>query len=75
MTTSAQTPEQLTLLATPEVPVRFRLDEATRRRGLQHIAEIRALLEERSTAHTPSRRTTTAPPTVPSSARVPRRAA
>ncbi|MET0146635.1 MAG: hypothetical protein ABW328_17880 [Ilumatobacteraceae bacterium] len=26
------------------VPLRFRLDEATRRRGLRHIAEIRARL-------------------------------
>ena len=27
------------------MPLRFRLDEATRRRGLRHIAEIRAQLE------------------------------
>lgn len=33
--------EQLTLLPAHEVPVQFRLDEATRRRGLRHIAEIR----------------------------------
>ena len=49
MTTSTtpQAPEQLTLLPEPTVPLRFRLDEATRRRGLQHIAEIRAQLERR----------------------------
>ena len=49
MTTSTtpQAPEQLTLLPEPAVPLRFRLDEATRRRGLQHIAEIRAQLDRR----------------------------
>ena len=47
MTTSTipDAPEQLTLLTEPAVPLRFRLDEATRRRGLRHIAEIRAQLE------------------------------
>jgi len=47
MTTSTipEAPEQLTLLTEPAVPLRFRLDEATRRRGLRHIAEIRAQLE------------------------------
>ena len=74
MTTSAQTPEQLTLLATPEVPVRFRLDDATRRRGLQHIAEIRALLQERTTARTTTRQRSSAAP-APSTARLPRQAA
>lgn len=39
--------EQLTLLPTPEVPLRFRLDAATRERGLRHVAELRALLERR----------------------------
>ena len=47
--TSRTTPqdgsEQLTLLSVAAVPVQFRLDEATRRRGLRHIAEIRAQLE------------------------------
>ena len=43
--TTPEAPEQLTLLAEPSVPLRFRLDEATRRRGLRHIAEIRAQLE------------------------------
>jgi hypothetical protein len=45
-------PQQLSLLPAPEVPVRFRLDEATRRRGLQHIAEIRARLAARESART-----------------------
>ena len=39
-------PEQLTLLPADTVPVQFRLDEATRRRGLRHIAEIRARLAQ-----------------------------
>jgi hypothetical protein len=39
---------QLSLLPEPAVPLRFRLDEATRRRGLRHIAEIRARLEQPS---------------------------
>jgi hypothetical protein len=46
--TSRTTPqdgsEQLTLLPAATAPVQFRLDEATRRRGLRHIAEIRARL-------------------------------
>jgi hypothetical protein len=29
------------------VPLQFRLDEATRRRGLQHVAELRRLLAAR----------------------------
>ena len=45
MTTTTESPEQLTLLGEAAVPVQFRLDEATRRRGLAHIAEIRAQLE------------------------------
>jgi hypothetical protein len=44
-TTTTPTPEQLTLLPATEVPVQFRLDAATRRRGLRHVAEIRARLE------------------------------
>jgi hypothetical protein len=44
-------PEQLTLLAEVTVPVQFRLDEATRRRGLRHIAEIRARLEQQNQRH------------------------
>jgi len=45
MTTTTESPEQLTLLGDAPVPVQFRLDEATRRRGLAHIAEIRRQLE------------------------------
>ncbi len=40
-------PQQLTLLPPSDVPLRFRLDQDTRRRGLQHIAEIRQLLAQR----------------------------
>ncbi len=40
-------PQQLTLLPSSNVPVQFRLDAATRRRGLRHIAEIRQQLAER----------------------------
>jgi hypothetical protein len=39
--------EQLTLLASHEVPTRFRLADDTRRRGLRHIAEIRETLAGR----------------------------
>jgi hypothetical protein len=56
--TSRPTPhtaEQLTLLPEPSVPLRFRLDDATRRRGLRHIAEIRARMAQ------PSRLTSAAP--------------
>jgi hypothetical protein len=35
------------LLPPAEVPVQFRIDEATRRRGMRHIAEIRAQLAAR----------------------------
>jgi hypothetical protein len=42
--TDTATTEQLTLLPPTDVPLRFRLDEATRRRGLQHVAEIRRML-------------------------------
>jgi hypothetical protein len=59
MTTSTTTPstptasnpapseraEQLTLLPATDVPMQFRLDAETRRRGLRHIAEIRARLD------------------------------
>jgi hypothetical protein len=44
-TTTKSTPEQLTLLPAADVPVQFRLDDATRRRGLRHIAAIRSRLE------------------------------
>ena len=43
-------PEQLTLLPSSEVPVQFRLDADTRRRGMRHVAEIRRLLAARQAA-------------------------
>jgi hypothetical protein len=42
--TNHDAPQQLTLLPSPDVPVQFRLDAETRRRGLKHIAEIRVQL-------------------------------
>jgi hypothetical protein len=70
------TPQQLTLLPRPTqssstVPLQFRLDEATRRRGLQHVAELRRLLAARQAAKAPTT-TTTATRNDPSA---PRRAA
>jgi hypothetical protein len=44
--TTTDRPEQLTLLAPAELPVQFRLDEATRRRGLAHVNQIREQLEQ-----------------------------
>lgn len=44
------TPTQLSLLSSSEVPPRLRLDDATRRRGLRHIAEIRRHMEARQAA-------------------------
>ncbi|MCU1395127.1 MAG: hypothetical protein JWM34_3555 [Ilumatobacteraceae bacterium] len=52
------TPEQLSLLDTPSVPLQFRLDERTRRSGLQHVAELRAIMAAQAAA----RRTTTTRP-------------
>ena len=43
-------PRQLSLLPSSAVPVQFRLDADTRRRGLRHIAEIRAQLATRQAA-------------------------
>lgn len=40
------TVEQLSLFES-NVPERFRLDDATRRRGMRHIARIKAQLEAR----------------------------
>ena len=48
-------PEQLSLLGAPSVPLQFRLDERTRRNGLQHVAELRALMA----AQVANRRTAT----------------
>jgi hypothetical protein len=48
-------PQQLSLLPTrDDLPLRFRLDERTRRRGLAHVAQIRALLAARA-ANVPTR--------------------
>jgi hypothetical protein len=38
--------EQLSLFSS-QVPERFRLDDATRRRGMRHVAALRARLEAR----------------------------
>ena len=51
---SAERAEQLSLLPAATVPVQFRLDEATRRRGLRHIAEIRARLAAPHTEQAPA---------------------
>ena len=56
MTTTTETPEQLTLLPEAAVPVQFRLDEATRRRGLAHNAEIRAQLDRTRAARAEQQR-------------------
>jgi hypothetical protein len=48
--TERSTAQQLTLLPAPDVPLQFRLDEATRRRGLRHIAAIRLQLAARQAA-------------------------
>lgn len=45
--TDSTVPRQLTLLPSSEVPVQFRIDAATRERGLRHIAEIRQRLADR----------------------------
>lgn len=48
---AAGTPaEQLTLLPNTDVTPRFRLSQATRERGLRHVAEIRQMLAERAEA-------------------------
>ena len=39
--------QQLTLLPSAEVPLQFRISETNRRRGLQHIAEIRLQMAAR----------------------------
>jgi hypothetical protein len=57
VTATADTPEhtadhtgQLRLLDTSDLPLQFRLDKATRERGLAHVAELRRLLA-RNAAH------------------------
>lgn len=42
--------QQLTLLPSSDVPVQFRLDAETRRRGRAHVAEIRRQLAQRQAA-------------------------
>lgn len=46
-TSGYEPPEQLSLLPASSAPLRFRLDAETRRRGLIHVARMRALLAER----------------------------
>jgi hypothetical protein len=46
---NADVPEQLSLLA-GSVPLQFRLDERTRRAGLQHIAELRSQMAAQAAA-------------------------
>ena len=64
---SAPGMEQLSLLSTPAVPLQFRLDERTRRAGLQHVAELRAMMAAQAagrrsgTGARGGERTTTAP--------------
>ncbi len=45
--TENDTAQQLTLLPSSDVPVQFRLDAATRRRGLRHVAVLREQLAAR----------------------------
>ena len=52
--------EQLSMLPKAEVPVRFRLTDETRRRGLRHIAEIRQTLAARQPVGDPTTPTGTA---------------
>jgi hypothetical protein len=48
MTSRRVHPEQLDLFPAPAVPERFRIDDDTRRRGLRHVAELKALLDARA---------------------------
>jgi hypothetical protein len=61
--TERSTAQQLTLLPAPDVPLQFRLDEATRRRGMRHIAEIRLQLAARQAARSTTATTETRRPT------------
>ena len=47
---STSSSEQLTLLPASEIHPRFRLSHDTRERGLRHIAEIREMLAQHSSA-------------------------
>lgn len=65
-----EAPEQLTLQlpvrvlpakpAADVVPLKFRVSEATARRGLQHVAELRELLAKRQAAREAAATATTA---------------
>ena len=58
---AAQGPEQLSLLTVPSVPLQFRLDERTRRSGLEHVAALRAQMAAQAAARTtPTKRTRSA---------------
>ena len=61
-------PRQLSLLPSSAVPVQFRLDADTRRRGLRHIAEIRAQLATRQAARAEAESTDTRRPVRPNAA-------
>jgi hypothetical protein len=64
MTHSKQTDQPSLFPAERSVPDRFRLDDATRRRGMRHIARLRAQLEARypaePAARSPARESRTA---------------
>jgi len=47
-TTTTPAAEQLTLFPQRELPARFLLSDATRRRGMRHVAELKALLDARA---------------------------
>lgn len=53
--------DQLTLFVAPAVPERFRIDEDTRRRGLRHVAELKARLEARYPTSRPTSLRTSRP--------------
>lgn len=61
-------PQQLTLLPSSDVPIRFKLDADTRRRGIQHIAEIRRQLAERQAARATGERPLVRQPERPTAA-------
>jgi len=48
-------PEQLSLLPPSSAPLRFRLDQVTRERGLAHVAEIRRQLATKGAADSDER--------------------
>lgn len=46
-TSASNSVQQLSLFVPTNVAERFRIDEDTRRRGLRHVAELKARLEAR----------------------------